>query len=171
MTRPLALGSIRAPLLGSNLVRLIYLDEAGTDRNAPFLCVAGVLIHGDHEWPEVDRRIAGLIEKHIPAADRFGFIFHATDIFHGSGYFDRRKPEWANQNTRLAILCDLASIIDDMSIPLVCGHYNKETFGDGIIRQPDAKSKIMHNAAAVDCLIWADRWLAQFANRISNGCS
>jgi hypothetical protein len=33
-----------APLWGHNLVRLVYLDEAGTDRvDAPFLSVGGVL--------------------------------------------------------------------------------------------------------------------------------
>ena len=57
---------MRAPLLGHNLVRLIYLDEAGSDRQAPFLCVAGVLVHGDSQWPEVDRRIEKLIEEYIP---------------------------------------------------------------------------------------------------------
>lgn len=61
------------PLLGHNLVRLLYLDEAGTDHGASTLLVAGVLVHGDFEWPEIDRRIRALIEKYIPAIDRFGF--------------------------------------------------------------------------------------------------
>jgi hypothetical protein len=73
-----------APLRGHNLVRLVYLDEAGTDRSASFMCVAGVLVHGDIEWPEVDRRLVALVEKHIPPEDRLGFFFHATDIYHGS---------------------------------------------------------------------------------------
>jgi hypothetical protein len=86
------------PLLGYNLVRLVYLDEGGSDLKAPILSVAGVLVHGDVEWPQVERRIVALIEKYIPEPDRVRFIFHATDIFfHGSGYFDRRKPEWADQ--------------------------------------------------------------------------
>ena len=76
-------------------MRLLYLDEAGTDAGAPWMCVAGVLVHGDKEWPEVDLRIKALIDKYIPALHRDGFVFHATDVFrHGSGYFDRRKPEW-----------------------------------------------------------------------------
>ena len=71
--------SDRAPLLGHNLVRLLYLDEAGTDGRATHMCVAGVLVHGDHQWPEIDRLVGDLITKYIPESDRFGFIFHATE--------------------------------------------------------------------------------------------
>ena len=75
-----------APLLGHNLVRLLYLDETGTTVHTNFLSVAGVIVHGDFEWPEVDKRIAALIEKYISEPDRrLDFVFHATDIFHGSG--------------------------------------------------------------------------------------
>ena len=54
----------RAPLLGHNLVRLLYLDESGSDHQAPVLNVAGVLVHGDKEWPEIDRRVLLLIDKY-----------------------------------------------------------------------------------------------------------
>lgn len=83
-----------APLAGADLVRLLYLDEAGTNPTHPHACAAGVLIDGDQDWPEVDRRIVALIEKHIEPERRLGFVFHATDIYHGTGYFDRRKARW-----------------------------------------------------------------------------
>ena len=154
----------RAPLLGHNLVRLLYLDEAGTDRGASTLVVAGILVHGDRDWPEIDKRISALIEKHISIADRPGIIFHATDIFHGSRRFDRRKPEWT-LDKRMAILRDLATIIEDMALPVVAGGYNKDGFGTGILEpidnQPTHKGNLIHNVAAMDCLIWADRWLEQ----------
>jgi hypothetical protein len=89
----------RAPLLGHNLVRLLYLDESGTNDEDPFLCVAGVLVHGDNQWPEIDRRILNLIDQYIPQQDRIGFCFHATDIFHGSDYFDRKKREWSDESS------------------------------------------------------------------------
>jgi hypothetical protein len=77
-------GAGHIPLRGHNLVRMIYHDEAGIHHNAPVLTVAGVLVHGDRQWPEVDRLIVALIDKYIPEPDRRGFVFHATDIFHGS---------------------------------------------------------------------------------------
>jgi len=156
-----------APLLGHNLVRLTYLDEAGIDRDATVVCVAGVIVHGDNEWPEVDRRIVALVEKYIPEADRLGFFFHATDIFHGSGYFDRREPKWADfEKSRLPILEDLAGVIEALHLPIVGGFYTKDKFGIGILSSdvPQAtKTTLIHEIAALDCLMWTDRWLDQFS--------
>jgi hypothetical protein len=155
-----------APLLGRNLVRLLYLDEAGTDQHAPFLCVAGVLVHGDYEWPAVDSRIVALIDKYIPEADRLDFVFHATDIYHGSKYFDRRKPEWADEGRRTELLNDLAAIIEDLHLPVIFGTYEKNRFSDGPLKiDGDHKqvSRILHDVAVIDCLERADRWLARYA--------
>jgi hypothetical protein len=147
-------------------MRLVYLDEGGTDFKAPVLTVAGVLVHGDSQWPEVDRRIRALIDKYIPEPDRLGFIFHATDIFHGSRYFDRQKPEWDSPAKRIPILNDLAKIIDDLQLPVVAGNYKKEKFGVGILKESDGpklKGNLIHNSAVADCLIHSDRWLEKYA--------
>jgi hypothetical protein len=154
-----------APLHGHNLVRLLYLDEAGTDFAAPFLSVSGVLVHGDFEWPEIDKRILSLIEKYIPEQDRLGFYFHATDIFHGAGYFDRRKPEWESRDKRWAILLDLARIIEELSLPVVAGTYRKSTFGDAEIQRggKSFQRDMIQTMSVLDCLLWADRWLERYA--------
>jgi hypothetical protein len=169
-------GLSRAPLLGHNLVRLVYLDEGGIDRKAPVLTVAGVMVHGDRQYPEIDARILKLIEKYIPAQDRPGFVFHATDVFHGSNYFDRRKPEWDSPEKRIPVLNDLAAIIDDLHLPIVAGNYEKKTYGHALdpankedagvllaLSDPEFKVKMIHSAAAIDCLLWADKWLAKYA--------
>jgi len=148
-------------------MRLTYLDEAGVDHGAPVLCVAGVIVHGDRQWPEVDRRISAIIEEYIPVQDRPGFTFHSKDVFHGSGYFDRRKPEWANYTEkRMPILNALAAIIADLNLPVVTGTYTKETFGIGELpssMSSNQKARFIHQIAALDCLIWTDRWLGRFA--------
>jgi hypothetical protein len=130
------------------------------------MCVAGVLVHGDKDWPEIDRRVLALIDKYIPPQDRNGFVFHATDIFHGSGYFDRRKPEWDDPVKRLPILRELANIINELHLPLVFGQYQKDAFGIGIFQSGDStriKNNIIHQAALLDCLTWADAWLARYS--------
>jgi hypothetical protein len=155
-----------APLLGHNTVRLVYLDEAGTDFKAPILAVAGVLVHGDYQWPEIDKRICALIDQFIPEPDRPGFVFHATDIYHGSGYFDRRKPDWDSSDKRIPIINGLASIIEDLQLPVVSGHYTKDTYGIGVLGGQDGPKKIgamVHGTAVADCLIQADRWLEKYA--------
>jgi hypothetical protein len=155
-----------APLLGHDLVRLLYLDEGGSDRKAPFLSVAGVMVHGEKEWPEIDRRVLDLIEKHIPENDHIGFVFHATDIFHGSGYFDRRKPEWEDREKRTQILNDLAAVIDDLNLPIVTSNYQKDMFAPSVeefVGRPGLKGNLMQSIAAMDCLRAADYWLEHHA--------
>lgn len=149
--------SVCAPLLGHNLVRLVYLDEAGTSRKEPALCVAGILVHGDHEVGELYKKLDEVKGRHIPQEDRETVIFHATDIFHGSRYFTRDR--WP-QEKRLQILTDLANIIESMHLPVVAGAYQKDSYGAGVVDwdagPPDLKKLIMHAGAAADCALWAD---------------
>jgi len=106
-----------------------------------------------------------LIEKHIPQEDRLGFYFHAKDIYHGARYFDRRKPEWASEEKRHSILCELAAIIDDLTLPIVWGQYQKDKFGLELLASVPEKTKhaLIHAIAATDCLTRADGWLEKYS--------
>jgi Protein of unknown function (DUF3800) len=154
----------------SNLVRLVYLDEAGISHEEPALAVAGVIIHGDTQAMEVEKQLDLVRWQHIPEDDWDKVIFHAKDIYHGSKYFDKRKPQWSEKWKRWLILVQLAAIIESMKLPIVAGIYRKEGFGGTL---PDAmasaladdsfKKLVIHGSAAVDCVIWTDRWLERFA--------
>jgi len=148
-------------------VRLIYLDEAGTDHKAPVVGVGGVLIHGDRNWPEVDAYIRALIDKHIEPAYREGFVFHAKDIYHGSKYFDRNKPEWADRTKREAVLSDLATIIEVLGLHVIFGRYERANPLYRQVMRPDITpgefTNFLHQMAAADCLSQADKWLEAHA--------
>ncbi len=148
-----------------NLVRLVYLDEAGTTHSATSLAVAGVMVHGDREWSAVDRRIRDLIDKYVPEPDRPGFVFHATDIFHGSRYFDRNKPEWAKRDARWQVLTDLAQIIADFELPVLVGTSDKASVSieEGGAASESQRTEILHVLSAIDCLYWADLWMEIYA--------
>ena len=140
------------------------MDESGTTRRDSTLSVAGVIIHGDQQSTAVQAKLNILIEKHIPYEDRVGFVFHATDIYHGSKYFDRRVWE---QDRRFKILRDLSSIIAEFHLPIVVSAYVKETFGLGVIPadiDDGFKAMLIQSAAVMDCAVQADRWLAQFSS-------
>jgi hypothetical protein len=145
-------------------LRLLYLDEAGISAHEPALCVAGVMVHGDHQALGVEQKLDELIAKYIPEKDRGGFVFHATDIFHGSGYFDRQK--WSRES-RLQILTDLAGIIEQFHLPVILSAYQKDGFGAGVPEVVDAahaqKRFVMQTASLADCAVWADRWLEKYA--------
>jgi hypothetical protein len=108
-----------APLAGDRLVRLTYLDEAGISANEGFLVVGGVLIDGDRQLTAIENHFNILLLKHIPIADRAGFVFHATDIWSGGGYFKDRE-QWP-LDKRLAILDDLVAIPEKFALPVSFG--------------------------------------------------
>src|SRR6266536_2056347 len=115
-------------------MRLAYLDEAGTSRKEPALAVAGVIISGDTQAMEVEKRIDLLRQRHIPEGDWDKVLFHATDIYHGKKYFDRRKPEWSDDWKRWIILVELAAIIETLELPIVTGIFEKDH--KHILRKP-----------------------------------
>jgi Protein of unknown function (DUF3800) len=122
------------------------------------------MIHGDKQWREVERAIDNLIATYIPEDDRLDFVFHATDIYHGSRYFDRAK--W-DRPTREDILKGLAKIIADYHLPIVVGGYKKDRFaaGQNLFEEHETnlKHSVMQLTSAMDCALWADRWLARYA--------
>lgn len=108
------------PLRGNNIVRLIYLDEAGVSNPAhePILVVAGVAVNADKQFKAVEAHIDALAKKHIPEGNRDRPAFHAMELFHGRKNFDREA--WPLEK-RLEILDDLAAIPKMFDLPICCG--------------------------------------------------
>src|SRR4051794_1533132 len=106
-------------------MRLIYLDEAGTSAHEPLAIVAGVIIQGDRQWLNVNDHMLGLIDRYIPLAARENFVFHAKDVFHGTGFFQREL--WPREK-RWEILGELAKIPAMFDLPIVWGQLDKVTF-------------------------------------------
>src|SRR5262245_3707207 len=80
------------PLDGNKLMRLTYVDEGGIAKHEGFMVVSGAIIDGDRQLVAIENHLDILVQKHIPEEDRPGFIFHATEIWSGGGYFkDRNK--------------------------------------------------------------------------------
>jgi hypothetical protein len=78
-------------------VRLVYLDEAGISnpREEPILVVAGIIVHGDDQWKNLEQEILSLRGEYIPEQFREGFVFHATELFSGGKFFNRES--WPKQ--------------------------------------------------------------------------
>lgn len=161
---------MRAPLCGDNLVRIAFLDESGRERRQPIIVVAGVIIHGDHSYRQIEEALRRLVRESVPAADQEGFVFHATDLFHGSGYFKREV--WAKED-RHAILRNLAAFPVKFCLPIVFGHVAKEEYGqkpaivDHIEKQPerDRPNDLMvieHMAAFARAVVAIERQMWRF---------
>jgi hypothetical protein len=164
---PLSIAGI--PLQGDRLVRLTYLDEAGNSPDEQHLVVGGVLVDGDRQLSGVENHFSILIQKHIPLDDRAGFIFHATDLWSGGGYFkDRNK--WPLEK-RLEILDDLVAIPAKFELPVAVGSIDWSTFTIDLLNPGSSKHDLQiaaHTVAFGHCCMGIERFmLAALPNEIT----
>jgi hypothetical protein len=115
-----------ATLEGQRVVRLVYLDEAGTSAHEPIVVFSGVMIHGNDQLVPLENALDDLVKKHIPDDDQDGFIFHATNIFSGTKYF-KDEIKWPFER-RMAILNDLAELPAKFELPVAVGFVQKAGF-------------------------------------------
>jgi hypothetical protein len=105
-------------------MRLVYLDEAGVSSPAqePILVVAGVIVEPDRQWKELEAYFRNLASDLFPDKDPYRFVFHAKDIFHGNGPFDRAR--WSRRE-RMKILNQLAQVPRLFDLPVVMGEIDR----------------------------------------------
>ncbi len=153
-----------APLDGENVTRFVYVDEAGISNPAhePFVVVAGVIVHADKQLNELERRLQGLVDKHIPAAERAGFVFHAKELFNGGGKVFRRDNGGWPLSKRLEIANDLAAIPVKMKLPLAFGIVQRSrwplTF-DASDMPAKERSIGQHVTAFMSCAMQVEMWM------------
>jgi hypothetical protein len=149
------------PLKGDRLVRLTFLDEAGISNptQEPIVVIAGIVVHGDVQYKPLRARIQKVVEDWIPPQDRDGFIFHATDLFSGGGYFSRNLWPLC---IRWQILEELCSIPYEFDLPIVFGFQNRwavpRTF-EGKAVKDNIHTAAMQLIAFTHCLIGIERWM------------
>ena len=114
--------------------------------------VAAIIIEADKQLVAVEQHLDAITEKHIPKADRPGFVFHATDIWSGKKYF-RDREIWPLEK-RLALLDDLAAIPAQFDLPISFAGFIKEKWDDTRFPRkptPGEKDEAMHTLAFAHC--------------------
>ena len=150
-------------------MRIVYLDEAGTSKKdeAPFIVVAGVVVHGDHQLRKLREELRLIQERHIPETDRDSLVLHACDIYGGNKYFDtKRKPEWTYER-RMAILADLAQLPGRLNLYVTLGLVPRDQFpytGLAVTDAADFMRKAI-GATYMSCLIEVDQWFREHARQ------
>lgn len=158
------------PLRGDNLARFVYLDEAGTGKDDPWLVVGGVIVHGDKQLDRLYEALAE-IQKKVPEDKRDTHVLHTCDIYGGNGpVFDKERfPEW-NWERRSEILTLLGQLPEKLNLFVTVGWVERTDFP----HTPDYKlttSSIegdAHVCAYVGCLMEVDLWFRQ--NRKGENC-
>jgi len=98
------------------------MDEAGISSREPVAVVAGIIVHADRQWKRIEGELLALGHKHFPGESSFP-VFHAKDLFHGSGHFPRDK--WPLK-IRLEILHSLLSLPRLNNLPLCYGFWRRD---------------------------------------------
>lgn len=158
-------------------MRVTFLDEAGTSNKAhePYLVVAGVIVDPDRDYAGIERTLRHLADRCFPdgeglpdTATAYGkpFVFHAKDIWHGSGFFPRDKWPLA---TRMELLRELSEIPWKFGLTVVYGAIDRQEHAD-LARQRGLSTKKQieadaHAAAFLGAMRCVDRWMVENAHR------
>ena len=165
--------SIRwADRVSGRLVRIIYVDEAGTSAREPVAVVSGVIVHGDQQLEDLEQSIEKVFDAHVPAHLRNGFHFHGLEVFNGGKKI--KRSEWAFQE-RLAFFKDFLGLIQKFKIPVALGI----AFAGALKPSGELKTKLRaikvsdatweHGIAFSSCLERADRFLRVYLDGEESG--
>jgi hypothetical protein len=147
------------PTEGHNLARCIYLDESGTCSEQT-LVVAGVIINIDAQYEAIAEQLRGIARKYVPSLKEHevrGFIFHAKDLFHGTGrtLFDRRKFDIDRSREALK---ELLAIPSKFHLPTPFGFIKQQQLPPKTQRARDLIA-INHSIAFSRCVVEAERYM------------
>ncbi len=127
-------------LKGNNIVRFVYIDEAGISNFAhePHLVIAAVLINPDTQWRDIEAYYADLSDE-LFGEEQHRFVFHAKDIWHGAKTFPRES--WSKAE-RLKILSRLVQVPRLFNLRLAISAIDRtETSKEISLQFPNATSQ------------------------------
>ena len=142
------------------IVRHVYFDEAGLSQE-PYTVVAGIMVHVDNHYRNLQKYILDMADDLLGPDRPLGFLFHAQDLWHGSGFFPRNNWELAK---RLEILGHLADIPQKYQCPILYSCVEKKKFPPRD-ESPEARKAAnlkRHTICFLSCLSQTDRFMEQF---------
>lgn len=144
-------------------MRIVYVDESGISANEAILVVAAVIIHADSQWVPVEEHIGRIIQNYVAEEDREGFVFHATDLYFGSGKIFGNRDKYPLGKSR-EILKEILAIPSKFHLPIVFGFTRKEP------EKVDQSKKIRreerayrHGRAFTLCTVGIEKYMRHYA--------
>ena len=123
-------------------MRHVYLDEAGVG-DEPFTVVAGLMLHVDDQYRDFQRRLLSMARELLGKEHTQDFVFHAKDLWHGSGFFPRGT--WSREK-RLKTLSRLAELPGEFGSPVVYAAVSKEEVPSRL-GDPKTRLRLRHQLA------------------------
>ena len=139
-------------------MRIAYLDESGTGKieTEPFSVVAGVIVHADIQWKALEAYLKAMVADRLPGVP--DAVFHASDIWHGSGQFNRdRFPDKWQRRMILLELCRLPKLFD---LPIFFGHVDRRVFTAQYPQlEPKQSLAVQLSFCALECIACVERYM------------
>jgi hypothetical protein len=144
-------------------VRYIYADESGISVNESVTVVAAVIIDADKQWRAVEKEIEALIHEYVPGEHRQDFVFHAKDLFAGSGHiFDRNKYPRERSGDALK---QLLALPRRLGLPVVFGMTRKEPIPDSPTKLERREKTVLHHSYTFAlCVLAAENYLREYTD-------
>jgi len=141
-------------------VRFVYVDESGISVNESVIIVAGVIINADLQWESVERRVEEIVSEYVLPQDQEHFVFHAKDLFHGSGKVFGNRNKYPLTRSREA-LRKIAGIPMQLGLPIVCGHLRKRPVARLTKQGRRHEASKNHMLAFSFCTLAAERYMRE----------
>jgi hypothetical protein len=105
-----------------NIMRLIYLDEAGkaAQSQEPVFVRAAIVITGDKQWQAIENDFDKIIAAKIPKQHQLDYELHAHELFSTEG-----REKYGSKETRWDILAAFLGLFKKHEIPILWGAVDK----------------------------------------------
>jgi hypothetical protein len=146
-------------------VRFVFLDEGGISSHEPVAVVAGVVVQADEQLIPLERALERLKRKHIPEEHWDDFVFHAKEIWSGTGKIFGDRDAWT-LDRRLFILRDLIRVIKKLDLPVVHEAYSREDLllDNAPKERPPTERELSvatHSCAFASCTLRIEQYMRQ----------
>lgn len=150
-------------LVGTKIVRVVYLDEAGRGNinDEPLFVVAAAITHPDTQWHNIRRYYTDLANDvlNLKGNDAYGsYIFHAKDVWHGHGDFPRAR---FSLKDRMSILARLAQVPKLFDVPVCIGLMDRKAIAEEL-STAKASRHIEHAQSYIMALQYVDTWMNRY---------
>lgn len=147
-------------LWGNNLMRFVFVDEAGTSDLEPVTVVVGLIVNADTQLmfaeAAVEEALMAIPEKY---RNKKSFVFHSTEIWGSNKY----RQGWSMAD-RLALLKTMMALPRRLKIPITMSMVRRSAPFDAHVNTPMSRSQFQHFMAFAGCMASADRYIRNYAD-------
>jgi len=149
-------------LYGSDLVRFVFVDEAGIGKNEPVSVVVGLIADADKHIQRTETALRKLL-LNVPVSIRENFTFHVKDMMG-----DKYEAVWPFLD-RIAMVKALVALPREIGLAIAFGAVNREISDTGFAATGMSKVQADHAIAFIVCLAAADRHIQEHGSSIEIG--